>query len=97
MALSSLGVVCVSESERSVWVCVYVSVWVCECVWVCVWVCMWVCECMCVCVWVCVSVCVCVYMQVCVCECGIQKFIIFIYFSNQMQFIMARSAKLHDL
>ena len=43
MVLSSLGIACVSESERSV----YVSVCVCVCV--CVWVCESMCECVCEC------------------------------------------------
>ena len=52
--------------------CVYMSVYVCECMCVCVWVriyecaCLWVCMCMGVCTWMCmyVYVCVCVWMCV---------------------------------
>jgi hypothetical protein len=39
---------------------------------VCVWMCVWVCECVGVCVWGCVGVCVCMWVCVCVCV-SVQK------------------------
>ena len=56
--------------------CVYMNVYVCECMCVCVWVCiyecvcLWVCMCMGVCTWMCMSVYVCMCMGVCVCVCA---------------------------
>ena len=66
-----------------VFVCVCLSMWVCECLCACVFVCvrMFACVCACVrvcafvcacvCLFMCVCVCVCVCLFMCVCVCGV--------------------------